>query len=157
MARKFEIWSDAQFEEKRRTPGRHCDGGGLYLDVKPNGGGYWYFRYGFGGKPYQLHLGPLHSATLRQARKRAAEARALLAQRKDPKAVRDAEHAQARLAEAKQITFTQTVEAVHTAKRGGWRSQKHATSGARPWASMPSRSSASLPSATLTLRWCFGS
>jgi integrase len=127
MARAFETWSDEEFERRKRAPGRHCDGGGLNLDVKPDdGGAYWYFRYSFNGKPNQLHFGPLHSVTLRQARKRAAEARAKLAHGRDPKAERDAERAASRLAAAKQITFTETVDALYAAKRSGWRSAKHA-------------------------------
>jgi integrase len=127
MARAFETWRDEEFERRKRTPGRHCDGGGLNLDVKPdNGGAYWYFRYSFNSKPNQLHFGPLHSVTLRQARKRAAEARAKLAHGEDPKAERDAERAASRLAAAKQITFTETVDALYAAKRSGWRSEKHA-------------------------------
>jgi hypothetical protein len=127
MARAFETWSDEEFERRKRTPGRHCDGGGLNLDVKPDGGGaYWYFRYSFNGKPNQLHFGPLHSVTLRQARKRAAEARAMLAHGKDPKAKRDAERTATRLAAARQVTFTQMADATFAAKRAGWRSAKHA-------------------------------
>ena len=127
MARAIEKWTDEEFEQKKRTTGRHHDGGGLYLDVKPDGSGaFWYFRYGFGGKPNQLHFGPLHSVTLRQARKRAAAARAQLAEKKDPKAERDAERTATRLAAIKRVTFTEAVEAVFAAKRPGWRSQKHA-------------------------------
>jgi integrase len=127
MARAIEKWTDEGFEQKKRTTGRHHDGGGLYLDVKPDGSGvFWYFRYGFGGKPNQLHFGPLHSVTLRQARKRAAAARAQLAEKKDPKAERDAERTATRLAAIKRVTFTEAVEAVFAAKRPGWRSQKHA-------------------------------
>jgi integrase len=95
--------------------------------VKPDdGGAYWYFRYSFGGKPNQLHFGPLHSVGLRPARKRGAEARASLAHGKDPKAKRDAERAAVRLATARQVTFTQMADATFAAKRAGWRSEKHA-------------------------------
>jgi integrase len=126
MARAFETWSDEEFERRKRTPGKHHDGGGLYLDVRPKGGAYWYIRYSFGGKPTHWNIGPVHSVTLRQARKRAAEARAKVACGKSPKAERDAERAAIRLAAAKQITFTETVDALYAAKRSGWRSEKHA-------------------------------
>jgi integrase len=127
MARAIEKWSDEEFETKKQAVGRHHDGGGLYCEVKPNGAGaFWYFRYGFDGRPQQLHFGPVRDVTLRQARKRAAAARAQLAEKKDPKAERDAERTAGRLAAAKQVTFTEAVETVFAAKRSGWRSEKHA-------------------------------
>ena len=41
-----------------KPPGRHADGGGLYLLVKPSGGRSWVFRYALGGKRHDLGLGP---------------------------------------------------------------------------------------------------
>jgi integrase len=125
MAREIEKWNDAEFEWVKAKVGTHHDGGGLYLIVRENGA-FWKFRYGRGGKSV-LALGPLHSVTLKVARKEAQQARTLLAQGKDPKAARNEIRAAAQLAEAKRVTFTEAVDRFHVAQRPKWRSEKHAT------------------------------
>jgi hypothetical protein len=35
---------------KNAKPGKHFDGGGLYLDVRPTGARYWRLKYRFGGR-----------------------------------------------------------------------------------------------------------
>jgi integrase len=66
-------------------PGCHGDGGGLSLDVRPNGK-FWTFRYEWGKtksgkrKTVEAGLGSLASTTLQQARARAREARGYLAE-----------------------------------------------------------------------------
>ena len=65
-------------------PGRHSDGGNLYLFIFPNGGERWIMLYRFGGKRREMGLGSAatdHEAvTLKEARERAAAARVLLRQ-----------------------------------------------------------------------------
>ena len=38
-------------------PGKHFDGGGLYLEVTPAGGRYWRLKYRFAGKEKRLAFG----------------------------------------------------------------------------------------------------
>lgn len=39
------------------TPGKHFDGGGLYLELTKAGGRYWRLKYRHGGKENRLALG----------------------------------------------------------------------------------------------------
>lgn len=72
-----------------KTPGRLSDGGGLYLQIGPRGGRSWLFIYRWLGRRPELGLGPYPQVGLADARRRAEEARALLAERpkRDPRAV----------------------------------------------------------------------
>lgn len=69
-------------------PGRHLDGGGLYLSVSPGGSRSWVFVYRFGGKRPEMGLGPYPTVTLAAAREKAAEVRRKLADGLDPLASR---------------------------------------------------------------------
>ena len=76
-------------------PGKHFDGGGLYLDVTKAGGRYWRMKYRHGGKEKKLALGVYPAVGLKDARDQAAEARKVLQAGDDPGAVRKASKAQA--------------------------------------------------------------
>lgn len=75
---------------KAAKPGKHFDGGGLYLDVRPTGSRYWRLKYRYGGRENLLAFGVYPEVSLAEARKRRAEARALLRDGKDPSAERTA-------------------------------------------------------------------
>jgi integrase len=64
------------------------DGGGMYLEVMPNGSKYWRLKYRFGGKEKRLALGVYPDVPLILARERREKARKLLAQEIDPGEVR---------------------------------------------------------------------
>jgi integrase len=81
-----------------------ADGDGLSLEVWPNGGRYWRFRYRFGGKENKLGLGVYPEVTLKEARDRLTEARALLRDGVDPSRHRKESKAAQRTAE--ESTFT---------------------------------------------------
>ena len=92
-------------------PVRLFDEKGLYLEVAPSGGKWWRFKYRFSGKEKRLSLGvypdvPLASRivkdeetrkpkTIKGAREKRDEARALLAAGIDPSAARKAENREA--------------------------------------------------------------
>ena len=65
-------------------PGRHSDGGGLYLSVSANGGRRWVFFYKLRGRQREMGLGSARTVPLARARDWAAEARRLLAEGLDP-------------------------------------------------------------------------
>ncbi len=65
-------------------PYKMGDSGGLYLEVAPSGGKWWRFKYRFEGKEKRLSLGTYPDVSLKQARTRRDEARALLAEGIDP-------------------------------------------------------------------------
>lgn len=79
------------------------DGGGLVLEARPTGAGWWRFRYLFGGREGMLSLGIYPDVPLALARERRDEARKLVAAGTDPSAARKvgkAEKAQQRQAQA---------------------------------------------------------
>jgi integrase len=71
-------------------PGKHFDGGGLYLELEKTGGRYWRLKYRFGGKEKRLALGVYPAVGLRDARDKSAAARALLKAGEDPGELRKA-------------------------------------------------------------------
>jgi hypothetical protein len=80
------VFTDA-FIKNIKQAGRFTDAAtsGLNFNVKSNGGGYWVFRYLFGGKRLDLSLGAYPAITLKEARKRAIAARNDLLQGIKPK------------------------------------------------------------------------
>ena len=70
------------------TPGKHFDGGGLYLEINAAGGRYWRLKYRHGGKERRLAFGVYPDVSLKTARERRAEARAILDRGEDPGAVK---------------------------------------------------------------------
>lgn len=79
---------------KKATPSekplRMFDGKGLYLEVAPSGGKWWRFKYRFGGKEKLLSLGTYPETSLKRAREKRGEARALLESDVDPSVARKA-------------------------------------------------------------------
>jgi integrase len=65
-------------------PRKIADGGGMYLEVMPNGSKYWRLKYRFGGKEKRIALGVYPDVSLADARERRAQARKLLAAGNDP-------------------------------------------------------------------------
>lgn len=60
------------------------DGGGLYLEVMPNGNKLWRLKYYFQGKEKRFSLGKYPIVTLANAREKRMEAQKLLSQGVDP-------------------------------------------------------------------------
>ncbi|MBS7555640.1 integrase arm-type DNA-binding domain-containing protein [Ancylobacter dichloromethanicus] len=71
----------------RQTP-EAIDSGGLHLFVSPTGGRLWRMAYRFDGKQKQLSFGAYPAVSLKDARARRDEAKALLAAGCDPAARR---------------------------------------------------------------------
>lgn len=61
-----------------------ADGGGMYLEVMPNGSKYWRLKYRYEGKEKRLALGVYPDVPIALARERRDDARKLLAQGADP-------------------------------------------------------------------------
>ena len=98
-------------------PGRHTDGRGLMLYVKPSGTRSWVLRYQMNGRRRDLGLGAWPEVTLAMARERAIDARRQVAEGTDP------------LAEKHKIaalSFEKAASALIESKRSGWRNEKHA-------------------------------
>ena len=102
-------------------PGRHSDGGGLYLNVSPSGARSWLFMWKRDGKRREMGLGSAGSVTLADARQMARDYRGLVAKGLDPIAVRDS----AEKAKSAKPTFGEIADALIAAKESEWRNAKH--------------------------------
>lgn len=112
-------------------PGLHADGGGLYLSTT-NGGRRWIFLYRWQGKRREMGLGSLRDISLARARQLATEARALVAEGRDPIAARDFERANLSAAEAESaaavapvLTFGAFADQYIASVEEGWRNEVH--------------------------------
>jgi integrase len=99
-------------------PGRHADGNGLYLLVKPTGAKSWLLRVQVDGRRRDIGLGSFQVFTLAEARERAAQLRKAAKLGKDPVATRD--QARRRIP-----TFREVAKACHAEMKKGW-TDKHA-------------------------------
>lgn len=107
------------------SPGRYADGGNLYLMVSPSGARSWLFIYRAGGRQREMGLGSATSGavSLADARQRAAQARKLLSEGRDPLEVRkDAERSVLALG----TTFGSFADDYVETHRSGWKSEEHA-------------------------------
>ena len=91
---------------KSAKPGKHFDGGGLFLHVFPNGSRYWRLKYRFAGKEKLLALGVFPEVGISEARRARDLARSRLRQGTDPGQHRHEQR------EASKIAATNTFEAV---------------------------------------------
>lgn len=99
-------------------PGRHADGGGLYLVVDKSGAKRWVFLFRRDGRLREMGLGGVTAVPLAKAREFAAAARADLQAGLDPIAVRQA-------ATAKVPTFGEAADAFIEAMAPQFRNAKH--------------------------------
>lgn len=98
-------------------PGRHGDGRGLFLYVKPTGARSWVLRYQVSGRRRDLGLGAYPAVSLAMARDRAADARRLIAEGQDPITKKH---------QAKPKTFREAALELIESRRPGWKNAKHA-------------------------------
>lgn len=103
---------------KSAKPGRHADGKGLYLFVKPSGSKSWVLRVQSGGRRRDFGLGPVDLVSLQDARDRAIEGRKLVRAGLDPSV------------EWKRVkrtipTFEAASRAYHGNVKAGWKNGKH--------------------------------
>ena len=107
-----------RFVETVVKPGRHGDGHGLYLHVKPSGSRSWLQRLTINGRKHDLGLGGYPLVSLAEARQAAFENRKLARSGGDPLALR-------RMAAVP--TFEEAAATVIDLHRPTWSNAKHAT------------------------------
>lgn len=115
MARQLHTLS-ARTVATLTKPGRHSDGGGLYLNITPSGARSWVFMWKVAGKRREMGLGSLRDVPLTKARQRAAEARQQVADGLDPLASRD---------KPQVMTFGDAADALIESMSSSWRNEKH--------------------------------
>ena len=110
-----------------QTPGLHCDGGGLYLQVSSSGSKAWIFRYRspLSRKLRDMGLGSLNIVGLAEAREKAATQRGLLVRGIDPIQAREEELHSKQAQAARAITFAQCATAYIDSHQAAWRNDKH--------------------------------
>jgi integrase len=116
--------------QQQRKPGLYPDGGGLYLQVTKSKDGNinrsWLYRYRSAkGRERMMGLGSMITTSLPTAREKAAAARRLRDRGTDPIEARNAQRVQARLDEAKAMTFDQCRDAFLANQKAGWKNAKH--------------------------------
>lgn len=99
-------------------PGRHSDGGGLYLSISANGGRRWVFLFRWLGKPTEMGLGSAQTVPLKQAREFAQAARSLLVSGRNPLEARRSE-------KPKLATFGECAKDYVDLNKSEWRNSKH--------------------------------
>ena len=102
-----------------RDPGRYSDGDGLHLFISKAGGKSWVQRITIDGRRRDIGLGGYPTVSLAQARKRAADNRASIAEGKDPVEEKR---------KPAELTFSRAARAVHEVNRPRWRNERHALS-----------------------------
>lgn len=104
-----------------KEPGRHADGGGLYLRITPAGGRSWVFMAAFAGKRVEVGLGAASSLSLASARELAAKMREAVTLGRDPRSVLTNEGD----AQAQAPTFGEFADAYIASVEAGWRNEVH--------------------------------
>src|SRR5437588_10194586 len=121
MARRSAVLT-ARRVQALKAPGLYADGGGLYLQVVPTGAKTWIFRFQLRGRRRDMGLGSAAVYPLAEARRKAADARRLVAEGMDPIEQRAVLAATAAASTAKAITFMACAESYINAHRAGWKS-----------------------------------
>jgi integrase len=103
--------------ERLTAPGRHSDGGGLFLSIDKAGRRRWVFLYTRRGRRIELGLGSGRDMSLAAARTEAATLRAALASGEDPKAIRARDD--------DVPSFGDFADAYVETMETGWRNPKH--------------------------------
>jgi integrase len=103
-----------------------ADGFGLWLQYTPKyDSRSWLFRYRFDSADRQMGLGSTITTSLAEARKRAQDARDLIARGIDPREARNKAKRERMEAAAKRKTFKECADLYIAANRPSWRSDKH--------------------------------
>lgn len=103
------------------VPGRHSDGGGLYLRITPQGAKSWVFMSAVGGKRAEIGLGASTSVSLALARQIAAEMRECVALGKNPRTVLKAAEQETAITK----TFGEFAEEYIVSVEAGWKNPAH--------------------------------
>lgn len=111
--------------QKTTKPGRHADGGNLYLTVSKSGAKSWIFMWKSDGRTREMGLGSLNAVSLSEARAKAVEGRKLLAAGLDPLDERNRQNASKAAAAVRATSFEQCAEDYIASQERGWANPKH--------------------------------
>ncbi len=103
-----------------KTPGRHADGGNLYLSVSKTGAKSWVFFFTLNGRQREMGLGSFPDISLGRAREKAEAARRDLKDEIDPLEKRNLERSK-----PKAKTFGKCAEEYIEEHKAAWKNSKH--------------------------------
>jgi integrase len=139
--REINRLTDAEVRSAKPDKGkfvvRLADGAGLYLQATRSGSGVnrnWIFRYELDGERHDLGIGPVHTVTLSEARRRATELRLQILDGIDPMQERadlKAERLARKAEKLKATTFRACADAYYKIHHKSWTNEKHR----KQWAS----------------------
>lgn len=123
----------ALFVRQIKRPGRYCDGGNLYLQVRRSTSKKspdsvnksWAFRYVRDDKQTWMGLGPYPDVSLAEARELATAARKQLLKGIDPLTDKRVRQREARAARSDMLSFAECAEKYIDAQAPGWSNPKH--------------------------------
>jgi integrase len=107
-----------------KEPGRHSDGGGLYLAIDRDGPTMrrrWLYLFNWNGKRREMGLGGFPVVSLADARRARDEAERMVREGRDPIEARRA----AEQGAAERVTFGQVADEFFEAKKGEFRNAKY--------------------------------
>ena len=107
-------------ERAAQKPGRHGVGDGLMLQVRAPGKASWLWRFQFDGRRRDMGLGPWPEVPLTKARERLFAAKQMLAEGRDPLAVR------ATISRPTDAPFDEMAAAYIDSHRPGWKAKADA-------------------------------
>lgn len=111
---------------RAKAPGLYSDGGGLNLQIAPSGARSWIFRFQQAGRRRYMGLGGAAHVALAEARQKAADARKVLGEGKDPIEAARAQVVATAAKKAKATTFREAANRYIASHATGWRNAKHA-------------------------------
>jgi integrase len=103
-----------------KPPGRHADGGGLYLRITAHGARSWIFMTTIGSRRVEIGLGAVSSLSLAAARQLAAQMREAVAMGNDPREI-----LKPAAVPTKIPTFGEFAEEYIASVEDGWRNPVH--------------------------------
>lgn len=115
MARAIHKLTDVKAKAEKK-PGRHADGGGLYLNVSPAGTKSWLFMWTRAASRREMGLGSYPLVSLAKARAKAADCRLAVEDGRDPIAEKQ------KVAEP---TFGECADLYIANVKSEWRNAKH--------------------------------
>lgn len=105
-----------------KVPGRHADGGGLYLRITTAGARSWVFMTASNGKRAEIGIGSAVSVSLATARRIAGEMREAVAVGRDPRRILGTETP---VEEPAVLTFGAFADQYISSVEDGWRNPVH--------------------------------
>jgi integrase len=121
MARSLNRLS-ARTAETLKSPGRHADGGGLYLRITHHGSRSWTFMAKYAGKRREIGLGSTNALSLASARKIAGEMREAVVLGQNPRTVLTGPENEP---EAPVMSFGNFADSYISSIEAGWKNEIH--------------------------------